>query len=346
MGIKEFKCSDKIILPSGGETVAIAHKGKTAALCYNRIWSPLYEEVPNSIRCFGGSREELAWVRILSDMDSAAKKLMSMLEKADTVKKKLEVFDEALSPVFSFSSALSLLLTAVKYQRQLLGVENTSDISIDQLVKMFPGAIKFLKDNPEELKKFAFDNIDLFFGYACRKISKSFYKKHGIPMIPIYGSVKERDTQYNEGDRKAVVIALSNIKVVDEDNLIWEQVLEFRADKEIQQKYKRFLHWLDEKMVGKSQAFVEDDISIRLKDYEQALKKHGIKTVVGEVSEVIAGGGLIGLADPKLGFLTAGALVAGKVIVKVAKILLDFDDVERGQNSEISWVYEVKKLGR
>ena len=42
----------------------------------------------------------------------------------------------------------------------------------------------------------------------------------------------------------------------------------------------------------------------------------------------------------------AGAIVVGKVVVKVGQALLDFDDIERGPNSEISWVYEVKKLGQ
>lgn len=66
--------------------------------------------------------------------------------------------------------------------------------------------------------------------------------------------------------------------------------------------------------------------------------------VIGEVSEVLASGGLVAaLSEPKHGLLTAGALTIGKVAIKVAKILLDYDDVERGPNSEISWVYEVKK---
>jgi len=41
--------------------------------------------------------------------------------------------------------------------------------------------------------------------------------------------------------------------------------------------------------------------------------------------------------------LAAGLLVGGKIGVKLVQAKLDFDDVERGPNSEISWVYEVKE---
>jgi hypothetical protein len=45
--------------------------------------------------------------------------------------------------------------------------------------------------------------------------------------------------------------------------------------------------------------------------------------------------------------LAAGLLIGGKVIIKLMQTKLDFDDIECGQNSEISWVYEVKKqLGK
>jgi len=186
---------------------------------------------------------------------------------------------------------------------------------------------------------------EMVFDSILRKIAKSFFNKHAIAMIPVYGSKNNRNYEYREGNRQAVAATLSNLEIVDEEQLTWETVLEFRADEENQRKYKRFLHWLDKEMVGKSKSFVEDEICIRLEDYEKALKKHGIKTVVGEVSEVLAGGGLIAaLSEPKYGLLTAGALTIGKLAIKIAKVLLDYDDVEKGPNSEISWVYEVRKL--
>ncbi|MCX5643754.1 MAG: hypothetical protein NTZ17_03575 [Phycisphaerae bacterium] len=144
--------------------------------------------------------------------------------------------------------------------------------------------------------------------------------------------------------------ALMDLQVVDEESLTWDQVVTFRADNEARKKYRRFLHWLDGTMLGKSQAFIEDEISQRLEDYEHALKKHGIRTVIGTIEEALDGkyilgaGGFALVGHPILAALVAGLLVAGKVTVKLLQTSLKYDDVERGVNSEISWVHEVKGL--
>jgi len=194
------------------------------------------------------------------------------------------------------------------------------------------------------------------FDSILRKIAKSFFNKHAIAMIPVYGSKNNRNHEYREGNHQTVVATLSNLEIVDEEQLSWEQVLEFRADEENQRKYKRFLHWLDKEMVGKSKSFVEDEISIRLEDYEQAIKKYGIKTAIGTIEEALDGKYLLGASgiagsltlagQPLLGILAAGILIGGRVGVKLIQTKLDFDDVERGPNSEISWVYEAKKLDK
>lgn len=147
---------------------------------------------------------------------------------------------------------------------------------------------------------------------------------------------------------------MENLKIVDEEKLTWEQVLELRNDKQSRLKYKRSIHWLDKEMIGKSQSFIEDDISIKLDDYEGALKKHGIKTVIGTVKEMLnskdflAGTALassaIGyLSEPSHGLIAGGSLVVSNLTIRLAEKLLSFKECETGKNSEISWVYEVKK---
>jgi hypothetical protein len=111
---------------------------------------------------------------------------------------------------------------------------------------------------------------------------------------------------------------------------------------------------LGKEMVGESQAFIEDEIAIKLEDYKKSLKKHGIKTILGTIQETLDGKYLAGVSaltggftlsgHPTLGILAGTGLVFGKVCIKIAEKLLDYDDVERGPNSEISWVYEVKEL--
>ncbi len=180
-----------------------------------------------------------------------------------------------------------------------------------------------------------------------RDIAKSFSKEHNIRMVPIFDFIKQRDTMYRSGDREVIVTALSNLQIVDEDQLTWELVIDFRKDKENQRKYKRLLHWFDNDMVGKSQSFIEDDISLKLEDYEMALKKHGIRALIGTISETLDGKYLLGSSLMALlagePYLAVG-LIIGKIGLQLVQKKLDFEDVERGPNSEISWVYEVKKL--
>lgn len=311
--------SKEILLPREGESVAIAiNKPKTASLCYDRIWAPLNllsgqgEIVPNSIRCFGESPIELDIVRMKN-------RIFKKDEITRVSKDELDITWAELMTYKSLTDSIS----------NRLNLGDDTYIDIDSRV---------------------FDKL------IFREIAKSFTIKHGITMIPIYGSRAERNRQYVEGDRETIFWVLSNLKIVEEDQLTWEKVLEFRADKENQKKYKRFLHWLDSEMIERSQAYVEDEIAIRLEDYEKALKKHGIKTIVGMIEEALDGKYLLGASGvagsltlaghPALGMLAEGLLIGGKIGAKLVQAKLDFDDVERGPNYEISWVYEVKKLDK
>jgi len=208
---------------------------------------------------------------------------------------------------------------------------------------------------PED-KKIKMLRASTSFGLALtfRTISRSFSGKHGVPLIPVLDFLKQRDNIYQKGNREVIITTLANLDIADEKQLTWEQVMQFRSDEEMKGKYRRLLHWIDKEMIGNPQNFVEDEISQKLEDYMSALKKHGIKTVVGTVEEALDEKLIIGASatamafanwgHPNLGILAGIGLIIGKVAVKLTKTHLDFDDIERGPNSEISWVYEVKKL--
>ena len=187
-----------------------------------------------------------------------------------------------------------------------------------------------------------------------RDIAKSFSKKHGIYMVPIFDFVKQRNKMYQPGDREVIVTTLSNLQIVDDDQLTWEQVIEFRKDKENQQKYKRLLNWLDKDMVGKPQSLIEGNIALKLEDYEAALKKNGIKTKYGTIELVLDLLYLVSVfgnatlvksaADLFPQILLLGGYAIGRVSVKLKQMKLNYNDIERGPNSEICWVYQVGKL--
>jgi hypothetical protein len=316
--LKETLCLD-ISIPNKQETSAITLIPKTASLLYDRIWSPSRDIVPDSIRCWGGSfNEYLGVMRIITLYDSYMKKDLR----------------EENSKIFKNNF-----------------INNIYDI-LKIKVNQGPWKLEINSD----VNKIKMREIEEFFYHNLHSIAQYFSNVYNKPLVPIYENEKDRDKLYSQGDRETILMILSNLSIVDEDKLTWEQVIGFRDDKDTQRKYKRFYHWLNKEMVDQSQAFIEDELSIRLEDYECALKKHGIKTIIGTVEEALNGefflgtcgvmGSLTLIDHPLLGFLAGSGLIIGKVGIKLVNTFMDYEDVESGHNSEISWVYKAKQLSK
>ena len=192
------------------------------------------------------------------------------------------------------------------------------------------------------------------FNWLERGISTALRHAHGIESVPIYSSSKDLNKEYKAGDTAAIIASIQNLKIVDEEKLSWDNVREFRADREASVKLRRMRNWLSAELVGKSVSEVEDAISTRLDAYDWALKKHGILTVSGTMSDMLdpkaltaAASAMAGLAYSE-GSLWAAiggvSIVLGKTAVGVARRLVDLRDAERGPNSEVAFVHELKKL--
>lgn len=290
------------LIPSKNETAALSVKPKTAALCYDRVWAPTNDLVPDSIRCYAGTPFERM---------REGGRLPAVY---GVLKRRQESMMRPVSTDSFWTIANDFLTNLMKSDQDRWGI----------------------------------------LPYYLRVIAEQFSRETGSPIVPTYETIQDRDRVYEEGDRLAICLSLSDLEIVDEEKLTWEQVMDFRDDKEARKKYQRFLHWLDKEMIGSSQSFVEDDVSQRLEDYKRALKKHEIKTVAGSVEEALDGKDWAGPSGraavimerghPILTLLGAGLRV-GRVVVKLVQTYLTFDDVERGFNSELSWVYEVKQIG-
>lgn len=263
--------SPKILLPAPGENTAIATKVKTAALCYDRVWSTTDGVVPESIRCWGGTPTEQGPLGLAAD--------------------------------FNIKTGHAPLMAVVGPDEKRIAMIKAST------------------------------NSGL--GFTLRKVANSFSASHGVAMTPIYDWITHRDNAYQEGDHRTVIATLSNLQIVDESQLNWEQVTEFRNDRENQEKYRLFLHWLSVTLAGRSQALVDEEILQKLTDYEAALKKHGLRTVLGVLS-VMSAAGLV-VHEPS-------TFAFGGFTVLLAQALLNVRDNELNGASEVSWVYEVKKL--
>ncbi|MBW2570127.1 MAG: hypothetical protein JRE47_12380, partial [Deltaproteobacteria bacterium] len=188
-----------------------------------------------------------------------------------------------------------------------------------------------------------------------KSIAIAYARECGIPVVPVFHTKEEgAKILHKPGDASVLITTLSDLAVVDEEKLVWEQVKQFREDKDALSKFRRLIHWLDADMINKPQSFVSDEISSRLNEYEWALKKHGIITLLGTITDALDGNFLVGasatgafltlLERPGLAALAATGLVLTKAVVAISERLVELEDIRRGPNSEIAFIQEVSKL--
>lgn len=182
----------------------------------------------------------------------------------------------------------------------------------------------------------------------------ALFREHGLKAIPMYESPAALEREYRVGDTEAIVIAVQNLSIVNETALQWEQVMEFRSDPAAVTKLRRMRHWLDREFVGKPIPFVTDALAVRLEDYEWALKKHGIETVLGSLADLLDARFLPAASVATAGLAVAGGefwaavgaagILVGKAAVSVTTKLVDLKDRKRGKYAEIAFIHEMKRL--
>lgn len=296
----------KCEMPNPGEASAISwEKPMTAALCFDRVWSPSELITPDGIRFFTGSREEV-WAITISHLLGMTRDLAGEDRK---------------------------LYYLAKWQQVLHSYGGWNGVD----AQAFCDGSLFTKIT----------------GHAQRRISESVSDVLGRRVPPIYSTPGAFHGEYHPGAADAIVATLVDLDIVDEAQLSWEQILQFRGDTEARRKYMSLVHWLDREMAGKSAEFIRDEVAVRLSQYEWALRKHGIKTVLGALSAMLdsrafLGGVLSGFilawhGQPAAGLLTGLGVAGARCAIELAKSAVDLEDIHRGQAAEIAYVYDVRR---
>jgi hypothetical protein len=291
---------------------------RTAALCFDRVWSIPIDEIdcPEDISFNGTSDAETVaalWIHYWKNVGSQfkdfrdidVKALANALVKGDT--KAIMERDELMA---LYSTAL------------LLGT--------------LTGGFEPVKNPLHKMTR-----------TLCTDLQKK------IPqVVSLYASEVARDAEYIAGDRTVIITALRQLQVVDEEELSWEQVMEFRLDRSSRTDYQRLVHWLDDEMIGRSTEYIIDEIGVRLERYKQALKKHGLKSRIGLLTSILdpkalasagaAAGGAMLAEQVLTAVLAAGGVLLGKVLIGVGQSKLDLHDVH-AEHAEITFVAQVNK---
>jgi hypothetical protein len=187
----------------------------------------------------------------------------------------------------------------------------------------------------------------------ARVVAEAFRQERGIDVIPIFTSGEAMDRAYVAGDRRALLVAVESLNLINESELTWEHVIEIRRDTESTRKLRQLRHWADSLLEGKSVAYISDEIGVKLAEYEWTMRKHGIKTVLGSMqtildSRFIGALSILGCAmatgfGPKAGLLSATIPAMAKAGFSVGEALLNLADARRGPGAEVAFVYDLSK---
>jgi hypothetical protein len=311
---------------SKAESLAFAvDNAMTAALCYDRLWAPPSDSlgIPEEIVFRDAGVASLRWT------------LAHLLE------------EEWLQANFPVGDGYGPLASS---EARALGDDPDREM-IDRICLTGFGTVLTDEDHGNVRMPTPLRNV-------IRNYSSLLSEAEGMRVMPVYPSHDECERDFAlrsptnpESGIEIVMATLKDLQVVDESALSWEQVLEFRSDREARRKYRRLLHWLDADFRDESKQFVIDEIEDRLDDYHWALERHGVKSVAGVVSEVLsgsyfAGAGAAGAAvagftgNPVFGMLAAGGLVLSRAVVSVAGKRIERADIVH-DHRELAWIHDV-----
>ena len=190
-------------------------------------------------------------------------------------------------------------------------------------------------------------------GVGLRSICRA-HSRRGIKVVPLYRSEAAFSAEFSTGNGTAYQAVLNNIAMVASEELEWRQVLEFRQDPDALRKYRALRVWIHETLVSKSLSEATDIVGVKIEEYEWALRKHGFKTAIGTISEVLdsklfaaataAGGLMAAINQPLLALLTVGSIVVSKVAVSISERSIEAEDLRRGENAAIAAICEIRNI--
>lgn len=127
---------------------------------------------------------------------------------------------------------------------------------------------------------------------AIKEYAQSIKKRYNLDVVPVYLDAsafeQEAEIPLDNAQSKVISVCIDNFPKIAEENLDWEQVLDFKRDDASVDALYRFHRWIRLELNDKSKNEIEDILIKDLEDYKFSLKKHGILTTTGAISTVVA----------------------------------------------------------
>jgi hypothetical protein len=184
-------------------------------------------------------------------------------------------------------------------------------------------------------------------------------------MKPVLGyrSSCDFESDFPDGGNVTRYIAvLENLNVVSNDELEWEQVVEFRSDTPSRDTYRNALRkWLTSASACESIEQAKETVEKMLEGYDNTVKKFGLKTkkanwslvtdLLAQETIVVGAGMALSSASPTLGMVApaVSAIVAGAFTVKAISAhcfehKLNLAEVKETPGKELALIFEAREF--
>jgi hypothetical protein len=116
-----------------------------------------------------------------------------------------------------------------------------------------------------------------------------FVDEYDLTEYPLISAGGSTSAWMEDDDRYASspIITLMNLKLVDASSVPWEQIIEFRRDREARTRLRRLRLFAYENYAGHAREYIEDDVLTRVAEYEETARQWGLETVHGALSVVL-----------------------------------------------------------
>jgi hypothetical protein len=149
--------------------------------------------------------------------------------------------------------------------------------------------------------------------------------------MPIRFSKSKTEIEILDSDitkNQGILLELTNLELINIENATWKQIIEVRKDSESMMKLRKLVHFYSANYDGKDAKFIEDDISIKLYEYDKAVKKWGFETTTSSAGIILNSKSLLATAGFSLASILGGSdslalvLVSGGAFIEIGKIAL------------------------
>lgn len=181
------------------------------------------------------------------------------------------------------------------------------------------------------------------------QIANTLHDAFKIDITPIFFDKTdfESSLSYNNDNEtvsaEAIEFVIKGIPTILEDELDWEQVMEFRKDKKCVASAKRLMRWANCECDGLTCNDVKEKLEQEFDEYLFAIKKHGIQITTGAISTMLSS------CTPIIDMINGNnkSILVGATSISVLLLTYTVDKVISNmelRRSPMACIYNLKKI--